>query len=298
MPYNIINSKSDPLYPITNLQKERLLIEVDGIIISDVELIFYGMKDCPILEAYPFNTYTRLLNKSHEEIYEEIAYFRPYDLVLYLNDGEDISYEEITAIINYAILNYDYSYYTYLAMTEALRNLLANDFVIGVSFIISEYNKTIVEKILVKLFNIELLKKCTFIEMTKEDNIIQVIKTELLRLCNNETPYTSLITNEYQAIIDIATNYNDYNTSTMLYLLRNHSQNMEQSVKGELITFTEAYNDKINNVLYGDLDKPKLENLSYPIKSKIGRFTPKPYIIDSPSFMTFGESLSNTSEPI
>lgn len=295
MPYDYITKTADPLYPLMNMQDERILIEYNGIIVSDAEIIFYGMEGCPIMEAHPFNTYERLKNLSSDKIYEEIAYFRPYDLVHYLNDGQDIEYEEITAIITYARHNYNYSKMTYLAMTEALRTLFNSEFVKGITIILQnpldiDYN------VLHALFGDIVMQKCNILKINQDDNIVDAIKEEILTFKNDTYPYTSLITNEYQAIIDICKNYKEYNASTMFYLLRNHSQNMEQSFKDESVFFTEKYNDKINLAMYGDPENRA--DYDYPFKSKFARFTPKPFIPDSPTFMTFGNTDINDAEPI
>ena len=113
----------DPLYPMGDNRDENIMVEFNGIIHSEAERVFYGMKDCPILEAHPFKTYQRLLKCDPDTVYSEIAYFRPFDLVQYLNDGEEIDEGEINAIIEYANINYDFSTATLLAMAGAIKNL-------------------------------------------------------------------------------------------------------------------------------------------------------------------------------
>ena len=110
MAFDYLNNIRDPLYPVGGNRDERILIEFNGILHSEAEDIFYGMKDCIVLEAHGFHTYDRLLSyKDPEKIYEEIGYFRPRDLIKYLNDGNEIDEEEIDTIIEYSKLNYDYS---------------------------------------------------------------------------------------------------------------------------------------------------------------------------------------------
>ena len=106
----------------------------------------------------------------------------------------------------------------------------------------------------------------------------------------SQTPYTTVITNEYLLILDILKEYKEYNASTMLFLLRNHSQNMEQLIKGDHISFIEKYTDQIIGAINGDVSKSKLENLDFPVKAKFGRFSPVPFSTGSPSFMTFGDT--------
>lgn len=287
MQYDYISTKSDPLYPISNNQDERILIEFNGIIASEAEYIFYGIQDCPLLEIYPFDTYERLKNYSQDQIYEEIGYFRPRDLLLYLNDDKEIDEDDINYLLEYAYLNYDYSKVTYLAMTEAIKELLSSDFVKSVTFILS--NQRVSDTLYLNdIYGEELLSKCSYIDMTKDDNILDVIKDEVREMGATNTPYTTLITNEYQAILDICNNYKEYNADALFYLLRNHSQNMKQSIKGESIIFDELYSDEIDKAINDDLENLDLENITTPIKSKFARFSPRPFVTNSPSFMMFG----------
>lgn len=286
---NDIFSKSDPLYPVSNNQDERLLIEFNGNIVSEAEYIFYGIQDCPILEIYPFDTYERLKRYPQEKIYEEIAYFRPEDLITYLNSGNPIDYNDIQFMIEYAKLNFDYSKITYLAMCEAIKELLKSNFVKSITFILSNFRQSD-ERYLIDIFGKELLNhKCSYLNLDHGDNICQEILHEVKMMADANTPYTTIITNEYQVILDICKKYKEYKADTVFYLLRNHSKNMKQSIKGDSVIFEELYTDKILNAINGDLDTFDLGNIKTPIKSKFARFAPKPFVSDAPSFMTFGE---------
>lgn len=291
MPFEYITNKADPLYPISNNQDERLLIEFNGIIVSEAEYLFYGLDGCPILEIHPFDTYERLKNYPQDKVYEEIGYFRQRDLILYLNDGNDIPEDEINYIIEYTTMNFDYSKVTYLAMTEAIKELAANDFVKSITFILAN-NRQADAFYLFDIIGPDIIKsKCTNIILDENDNILDVIKDEVKNMADRNLPYTTIITNEYKAILDICKNYKEYKADTMFYLLRNHSQNMKQSIKGDSIIFDELYSDKIINAINGDLEKLDLMNINTPIKSKFARFSPKPFISNAPSFMTFGEQM-------
>ena len=138
---NLTLTSRDPFYPMTNNQDENILVEFNGIIHSEAERIFYGMKDSILLEVHPFKTYRRLLKCSTDQIYEEIAYFRPIDLIRYLNDGEDIEDGEINAIIEYANLNYDYSIATLLSMAGAIGKLFQSDYLKNVTFVMPDDSK-------------------------------------------------------------------------------------------------------------------------------------------------------------
>ena len=123
-----------------------------------------------------------------------------------------------------------------------------------------------------------------------EEDFSLKIKEEIKVETTSQTPYTTVITNEYLLILDILKEYKEYNASTMLFLLRNHSQNMEQLIKGDHISFIEKYTDQIIGAINGDVSKSKLENLDFPVKAKFGRFSPVPFSTGSPSFMTFGDT--------
>lgn len=284
-----IYSKSDPLYPVSNNQDERILIEFNGIIASEAEYIFYGIEDCQILEIYPFNTYERLKKYPQEKVYEEIAYFRPKDLITYLNDGNPLDPSDLQFMIEYAKVNFDYSKVTYLAMTEAIRVLLESDFTKSITIIFANNRKSD-ELYLMDTIGPEIVNgKCSYLTLDPGDDIHDEILKEVKSMADADTPYTTIITNEYQVILDICKGYKEYKADTVFYLLRNHSQNMKQSIKGESIIFEELYSDKILNAINGGLDRFDLTNIHTPIKSKFARFAPKPFVSDAPLFMTFGE---------
>ena len=131
----------DPLYPMGDNRDENIMVEFNGIIHSEAERVFYGMKYCPILEAHPFKTYQRLLKCDPDTVYSEIAYFRPFDLVQYLNDGEEIDECEINAIIEYANINYDFSTATLLAMAGAIKNLFQSSYLKNVTFVLPDVSE-------------------------------------------------------------------------------------------------------------------------------------------------------------
>ena len=284
---DLLPTSRDPLYPMGDNRDENVLIEFNGIIHSEAERIFYGMKDCIILEAHPFKTYQNLLNYDSDQIYEEIAYFRPYDLIRYLNDGEKIDDDEINAIIEYANMNYDFSIATLLAMAGAIGNLFQTNYLKNVTFVMPDENLNNF-LYLEDLYTPELIQtRCNFLIPDKNQSIVDAMKEELLRASNANNPYTSIITNEYQLILDVLKAYKEYKADTTLFLLRNHSQNMEQSIKGDSVIYKELHTDEIIGAINGDVSKSKLENLNFPVKAKFGRFNPFPYSTGSPSFMTY-----------
>ncbi len=266
---------------------ENIMVEFNGIIHSESEKIFYGMKDCMILEAHPFKTYQRLLQYDSDQVYEEIAYFRPSDLVQYLNDGEEIDDDEINAIIDYATFNYNFSTATLLAMAGAIGNLFQTDYLKNVTFVMPDQSENNF-KYLLDIYTPKIIdEKCNFLIPDKGQSIIDAMKNELLNAANKNTPYTTIITNEYKLILDVLKEYKKYKADTDLFLLRNHSQNMEQSIKGDSVIFKELHTDEIIGAINGDVTKSKLENLDFPVKAKFGRFNPFPYSTGSPSFMTY-----------
>lgn len=279
MSFEYLNSVSDPLYPFGDNRDERIIVEFNGIIHSEAEDIFYGMSNNPILDYHPFNTYKRLLMYPADKIYEEIGYFRPEDLIQYLNDGEHIESDEVNAIIEYSLMNYDYSIATFISMAAAIRNIMKSDYVKQVTFVLSNNRYTDV-LYLIDIIGKDLLDSKGAILETDDTNIVESIKDELLLGANSGMPYTTIITNEYRLILDVLKDYKKYKADTSLFLLRNHSQNMQQLVKDNNIIFNELYTDEIIGLINGDVSKSKLENLDFPVKAKFGRFSPIPFIID------------------
>ena len=293
MAFEYLTNIRDPLYPVGGNRDERILIEFNGILHSEAEDIFYGMKDCIVLEAHGFHTYDRLLSYNNpEKVYEEIGYFRPRDLIKYLNDGNEIDDDEISTIIEYSKMNYDYSTYTFLNMLGALETLARTDYVKGITIVFTNHRESDA-KFLATMFDKELLTKKFSILESSTDTVIQDIEKEMLEAANKNIPYTTVITNEYQLIIDILNDYRKYKADTTFFLLRNHSQNMEQLIKGDSVYFNELYTDKITKIITGGFSEdniPDLLNINFPAKAKFGRFSPTPFKTDSPVFMTFGDN--------
>ena len=295
MAFDYLPYVRDPLYPVGGNRDERILIEYNGILHSEAEDIFYGMKDCPVLEAHPFNTYQRILQYDQEKIYEEIGYFRPRDLIRYLNDGNEIDEDEINFIIEYSLMNYDYKEATILNMMGAFAELIKADYVKGITIVLTNHRETDKMFLADLLDNSILNEKASLLETTP-DRVIEKMEEEALEAAHDNNPYTTIITNEYQLILDILERYKAYKAETTLFLLRNHSQNMEQSIKGDSVHFLELHTKEIVGAINGDVSKSKLENLDFPVKAKFGRFSPTPFKTDSPTFMTFGDSLEETPE--
>lgn len=296
MAFEYINHIRDPLYPEGGNRDERILVEFNGILHSEAEDIFYGMQDCPILEAHPFNTYQRLLSyKDTDKIYEEIGFFRPKDLVRYLNDGQDIDEDEINAIIEYSILNYDYKFLTELSMLGALVNLAKVDYVKGITVVFTNHRESDAAYLATVFTKETLMQKFSVVE-SSPDTVITDIEKELKEAADSNNPYTTIITNEYKLILDVLNKYEEYKAETTLFLLRNHSENMEQFVKGDSVNvkFRELYTDEITSIINGKYSKlntnDKLTEVDFPAKAKFGRFSPTPFKTDSPAFMTFGEN--------
>lgn len=296
MAFEYINHIRDPLYPEGGNRDERILVEFNGILHSEAEDIFYGMQDCPILEAHPFNTYQRLLSyKDTDRIYEEIGFFRPKDLIRYLNDGQDIDEDEINAIIEYSILNYDYKFLTELSMLGALVNLAKVEYVKGITVVFTNHRESDAAYLATVFTKETLMQKFSVVE-SSPDIVITDMEKELKEAADSNNPYTTIITNEYKLILDVLNKYEDYKAETTLFLLRNHSENMEQFVKGESenVRFRELYTDEITNIINGKYSKlntnDKLTEVDFPAKAKFGRFSPTPFKTDSPTFMTFGEN--------
>lgn len=296
MAFEYINHIRDPLYPEGGNRDERILVEFNGILHSEAEDIFYGMQDCPILEAHPFNTYQRLLSyKDTDRIYEEIGFFRPKDLIRYLNDGQDIDEDEINAIIEYSILNYNYNFLTELSMLGALVSLAKVDYVKGITVVFANHRESDAAYLATVFTKETLMQKFSVVD-SSPDTVITDMEKELKDAADSNNPYTTIITNEYKLILDVLNKYKEYKAETTLFLLRNHSENMEQFVKGDSVNvrFRELYTNEITNIINGKYSKlntnDKLTEVDFPAKAKFGRFSPTPFKTDSPTFMTFGDN--------
>ena len=172
-------------------------------------------------------------------------------------------------------------------MAGAIGNLFQSSYLKNVTFVMPDENSNNF-MYLEDLYTPNIIQsKCNFLIPDKDQSIINAMKEELLRAANSNNPYTTIITNEYQLILEVLNNYKKYKADTDLFLLRNHSQNMEQSIKGDSVIYKELHTEEIIGAINGDVSKSKLENLNFPVKAKFGRFNPFPYSTGSPSFMTY-----------
>ena len=172
-------------------------------------------------------------------------------------------------------------------MAGAIGKLFQSDYLKNVTFVMPDDSKNNYLYLL-DLYTPDIItKKCNFLIPDKGQSVIESMKEEILDKSNSKLPYTTIITNEYQLILDVLKDYKKYNADTALFLLRNHSQNMEQSIKGDSVFYKELHTEEIIGAINGDVSKSKLENLDFPVKAKFGRFKPFPYGTGSPSFMTY-----------
>lgn len=284
----LYQTSRDPLYPMGKTRDENIMVEFNGILHSESERVFYGLEGCPVLDIHPFETYKRLLSlQDPDRVYEEIAYFRPHRLIQYLNDGNKIPEDEVNAILDYANLNYDFSTATFINMAGTIKSLFQYPAIKNVTIVLPDQT----ENNLVYLSDIldpkNIKEKCNFIVPDNDQTIMDAMKEELKRKADDNNPYTTVITNEYQLILDVLRDYKTYKADTTLFLLRNHSENTEQVINGDSVWFQELHNTEILGAINGDVNKSKLENLDFPVKAKFGRFKPFPYSTGSPSFMTY-----------
>lgn len=285
-----MNSAYDPLFPISNRQDENILIEFNGIFLSEAEYIFYGLENSNYLEGLAFEKYYELKKLSSDEIYSEIWFYRPDDLLTYLNSGVKLDPELQSKIIIDAKQRYDFGNLTNLAMAEAMSKLIRESFVKSITFVLNNERKSDIRFIYDRLGDPELVaNKCILLEVDYESDIVSAMKDEVKNQSSSINHYTTIITNEYQLILDICKNYEEYNASTMFYLLRNHSKNMEQLIKGDSLSLNELHTDEILEVINGDMESPDFNLKDHPVKSKFARFNPIPYRESKPSFMMFGE---------
>lgn len=285
-----MNSTYDPLFPISNRQNENILIEFNGNFLSEAEYIFYGLEGSNYLEGLSFDKYYELKKLSSDEIYNEIWFYRPDDLLLYLNSGIPIEPEIQTKMIMDAKQKYDFSTVTNLAMSEAISKLIRESFVKSITFVLNNNRKSDIRFIYDRIGDPELVaNKCILLEVDHDTDIVSAMKTEIKNQSSTNNPYTTIITNEYQVILDVSKKYKEYNAATMFYLLRNHSKNMKQLIKGDSPSLVELHTDEILEVINGDMESPNFVLEDHPVKSKFARFDPIPYSESKPSYMMFGE---------
>lgn len=263
-------------------QDEYILVEYPGIIHAESEEIFYGLEGFPVLEHYPFNKYHTLLTYPQAKIYKEIAFYRPRDLLIYLNDGIEMEPDEIQFALEYCKENYSFGDATPLSFSKALAKLLEQTYVKKVSI---AFPSQITMKDIYYIGDIlpdQLLDdKVEFIFNGDGLSPVEFLKTALCKQKQFDPPYTTVVTNEIDFIYDVLSSFEEYEVYETFFLLRNHSKNVSLVEENGEIKFIEQGTDKIINIL-NPIKKRLINGLPLPLKAKFGRFSPVPYVVNEP----------------
>ncbi len=279
----IIKPTRDVIFPTGNgiNRDEYLLIEYPGIIHSEFEEIFYGLEGCGCLQIHDFNMYRQLLDKPELKVYKELAYFRPDDLITYLNDGNKLPDDEVQFIKEYTNLNYDYSHSVISSMSGALRGLGNSDFIKKIIIAFPEKVDVRIFQYTHDLFGEKILRDKAIVV----ENVDHLSRVEFLKsiLAEAEQPITTVITNEAQFIIDALADYKKYKCMDTFFILRNHSENMSLSLSEDgVISFNEKYTDEIMSYINPRQDR-LIDELPLPLKSGFARYNPLPFTTEEQS---------------
>lgn len=207
-----------PLSQLDN-RDEYFLIEALGTVIPEADIIFYSLLTSKYRNQFP--KIDALLGHTKKDIYNEIFYFAPDDLIRYLHSpyietlDEDMSNEEIAFYWDFCRKTFFYQSYTETMMFHALMEAAINKYVksiviaypwevrdVDVAFLHRRLPKSIIDKLLVS-----------------SDPILNLVDS-------SETGYTTIITNNIHDVITMIHDTRRYKCDTTAFLLRNHSKNV------------------------------------------------------------------------
>jgi len=278
------NLNSDLLFPTgagNAQQDEHLLIEVDGIMHSECEKIFYGLEGCALIQTLPFGLYRALLGQSPDKIYKELAFYRPVDLLTHLNDGQSLTDAQVRHALEYCEQNYSFMPSVRTNMNVAIGRLMKEKFISSVSFYFDRVPTNYDMQYLADtLPNSELIGKST---VFRPDNNSWLSELEKIRafcafIRNQYLTYnkifTTIITNKAEAIIDMLKHPDEYGCEKTFFLLRNHSGNMKPILSSDgKVSFEELYTDEIVDLINPNPDR-LTRGFPLPLPAKFGRFSP------------------------
>ncbi len=284
MPYSAFVNRPyfDPLYPTGagENRDERMLIEYQGIMHSEAEEIMWGMISCDMLHQYPFKKYSEIMNAHRNdptEVYAETAFFRPDDLITYLNDGEKLPEFVVNYIKQFCKVNYTFVPSTLIAFAGAMKRLMEEDYIESVTFAFDSPYILKDKRYLEDILSPELLQTKGRIILPEEDNPVDVrtlMSLEILRAKAEGKPYTTVVTNSIQLIYDCVTHLDQTGANEMFFLLRNNSENMIMKEDG---TFEELGTQEIVDILNPNKDREDENGLHLPLPTKFARFAPIPF---------------------
>ena len=177
------------------------------------------------------------------DIYLDTFYFSGDDLIRYLASPDDtladLSEEYLTELTNAALDNYLYVPCNETMIRHSIIELAYFDFAKSITLLypwdIREvdyyYLKSIIPEAILKKINIASGDICDYLKN------------------NTSIKYTTIILNSIDDVNELIDKSDEYNTSSSLFLLRNHSENVSSKIietDGEKrIEFTEEGNDEI-----------------------------------------------------
>ena len=198
---------------------ENFLIDVLGIWVPECELVFYGLlSDLKYRdELYKLRNFTQAKPR---DTYLDLSFFQSRDLVRYLaspnDDYEDLDETYIQEAIQTALERYLYAPCSETSMRHAIMELM--------------YQRNIKSVTLVypwdpRPLDMNYLRKITPKTILPKLNITGGTIPEVIQA----TPvvYTTIITNELDTVRLLTKEPETYRTQSTLFLLRNHSGNMD-----------------------------------------------------------------------
>ncbi len=278
------NLDSDLLFPTgagKGQQDEHLLIEVDGIMHSECEKIFYGLEGCALIQTLPFELYRSLLGQSPDKIYKELAFYRPIDLLTHLNDGKALTDAQVRHALEYCEQNYSFFPSVRTNMNVAIGRLMKEKYISSVSFYFDRVPTNYDMQYLADtLPNDELINKSTVFRpddsslITEEDKVRAFCAFIRNQYLTHDKVFTTIITNKAEAIIDMLKHTDEYGCEKTFFLLRNHRGNMKPVISSDgKVSFEERYTDEIVDLINPNPNR-LTQGFPLPLPAKFGRFSP------------------------
>lgn len=280
---NLGNMDADLLFPTgagVNQQDESLLIEVDGILHSECEKIFYGLEGCDLIHSLPLGVYRTLLEYPPDKVYKELAFYRPDDLITHLNDGKPLTEYQMRHVFDYTEQNYSFHPSVRTTMNVAISRLLKEKFVKSVAFyfdrIPSNFDMqyladTLPHDELIEKSEVYMPERTYTSELEQSDALCAFVKNQFVV---HKHVFTTIITNHATAIIDMLKSAEEYGVEKTFFLLRNHSKNMKTMLNSEgKVIFEELYTDQIVDLINPNPNR-LTKGFPLPLAAKFGRFSP------------------------
>lgn len=243
---------------------EYFLIDVLGTWIPECDLITYGLLGTGWADQL-FKLRERT-NFNPNSVYHDYGFFTSDDLVRYLSSTEDLELdsdvpdETVEEIMNFALDHYDYSQCSETMMRHAIMEIMYDDFVKSV---------TLVYPWQIRPIDTFYLRRITPPQIFEKLNLASGKLSEIAAM-DSEIEYTTIISNSIEDISLMVDDPKKYHCQAAMFLLRNHSQNME-------IVLGEDEYPSFNEVGMEEL-LPKLIdfNTGLPLTGmRFGRFEPR-----------------------